>query len=177
MDRKEFQTFAMALRTYFPKEKILPNQQAVELWYRQLYDIDYRIAEIVLNKWVSNNKWSPSIADIREQAVEVTNGRDKDWGEAWEDVMKNIRKFGYYRAEEAVAAFTDDLTRETVRRLGYTNLCLSSDITIDRANFRMIYENLAQRQKSDRQISKELMHMIQSVQVGLLEEKKDGKLL
>lgn len=174
MNRQEFQTFSMALRTYYPREKLLPNQQAMELWYSQLCDIDYRIAEIVLQKWVANNKWSPSIADIREQAVEVVKGRTKDWGEAWEEVLKNIRKFGYYRASEGLQAITDEVTRETVKRLGYTNICLSSDITADRANFRMIYENLSERKKIDRQMPDKLLQLIQSIQIELLEVKGES---
>ena len=65
MNRKEFALFASALRTYYPREKLLPNEQAMELWFNQLQDIPYKVAELTLNKWVATNKWSPSIADIR----------------------------------------------------------------------------------------------------------------
>ena len=71
MDRKEFGQFAMALKTYFPRESLLPNTQAMELWYRQLEDIDYKHAEGALNRWVRESKWSPTIADIREMADKV----------------------------------------------------------------------------------------------------------
>jgi hypothetical protein len=176
MNKQEFATFSMALKTYYPREQLLPNQQAMELWFNQLKDIDYNVAKIVLNKWVANNKWSPSIAEIREQAVELLNGKEKDWGEAWEDVIRNIRYFGYYRASEGMAAITDDLTRETVKRLGYTNLCLSDNSTVDRANFRMIYESLAQRKKMDKQLPKDLLKLIGEIQIGLIEGgKNDGE--
>ena len=68
MTRIEFATFAMALKTYYPRENLLPNEQALELWFRQLQDISYQVAEVGLHKWVALNKWSPSIADIREMA-------------------------------------------------------------------------------------------------------------
>lgn len=64
MDKKEFAKFAMALKTYYPKEQLLPNQQAMELWYRQIKDIPLLIAEMALQKWVATNKWSPSISEL-----------------------------------------------------------------------------------------------------------------
>ena len=46
VDKKEFGMFTAALKTYYPREdKLLPNQEAMELWYRQLQDIPYIVAE------------------------------------------------------------------------------------------------------------------------------------
>ena len=74
MDKQEFATLAMAIRTYYPKENILPNKEAMQLWFRELHDIPYNVAEAALRKWVSTNKWSPSIAEIREMAANIQNG-------------------------------------------------------------------------------------------------------
>ena len=45
MDKQEFATLAMALRTYYPKESILPNKEAMQLWYRELQDAYSMMAE------------------------------------------------------------------------------------------------------------------------------------
>lgn len=163
MEKKEFAVFVSALRTYYPKENILPNQQAMELWYAQLADIPYKVAEVSLQKWVSLNKWSPSIAEIREMATTVTCGSIPDWGDGWEQVQMAIRRYGSYREEEAVNSL-DDLTRQCVKRLGFRNLCMSENINQDRANFRMIYEQLADRQKMDMQIAEPLKLLISNMQ-------------
>ncbi len=68
MNRQEFGQFVMAMRTYYNKEKLVPNDQAMELWYRQLSDIPYDIACEMLNRWVQVEKWSPTIADIRKES-------------------------------------------------------------------------------------------------------------
>lgn len=167
MTKQEFSLFAAALRTYYPKEKILPNEQAMQLWYTQLQDLDYKLAVLVLNKWVATNKWSPSIADIREQAAEANKGQSKDWGEAWHDVLLSIGKYGSYQEQAALESF-DELTRQAVKRLGYRNICLSEDINVDRANFRMIYEQLEQRQKQDAQIPSKLKEMLEQVSKPLI---------
>ena len=173
MDKKEFSLFTMALRTYYPRENILPNNQAMELWFRQLQDIPYKVAEASLNKWVATNKWSPSIADIREMASTVTEGEIPDWGDGWEQVLKAIRNLGSYRILDAMESF-DPITRQCVERLGFKNICMSENINADRANFRIIYEQLAERKKRDAQIPFEVRKMISDIQNGQLAiESKD----
>ena len=145
MTRQEFWQFAAAIRTYYSRENILPNEQAMELWFRQLQDIPFPVAEAILSKWVATNKWSPSIADIRDGVAEIQNGGPApDWGEAWGQAMNAIRRFGSYDEDGALASLPP-LTRETVRRLGYKSLCWSENQVADRANFRQVYEILSKR--------------------------------
>ena len=169
MTKKEFATFAMALKTYYPRENLLPNEQAMELWFRQLQDIPYQVAETGLNKWVSLNKWSPSIADIREMTTTITQGELPDWGEAWEEVCRAIRKYGFYQVGEALESLSP-LTRQTTERIGFTNLCTSENPSADRANFRMIYERLAEREKREAQLSVGIKLQISQLQNNLIEE-------
>lgn len=163
MTQKEFAQFAMAMRTYYPKEKLLPNTEAMELWYEMLKDIPYDVAKATLNKWITENKWSPTIADIREVAAEVKHGRIPDWGEGWNQVQRMIKKYGSYNVGTAMSEM-DELTRHAVRRLGFTELCMSETPEVDRANFRMIYEQLADRKKVDRQTSREVHIAISNIQ-------------
>lgn len=163
MTKQEFGLFVSALRTYYSKENLLPNQQAIELWYRQLKDIPYNIAEASLNKWVATNKWSPSIAEIREVASEVEHGSIPDWGDGWEQVLKAIRQYGMYREAEAMASF-DDITKQCVERLGFRNICLSENVAADRANFRMMYESAVSRKKHDMQLPFSLTNLIEGIQ-------------
>lgn len=159
MNKKEFSIFASALRTYYPKEKLLPNEQAMELWYNQLKDIPYNVASATLEKWVAIEKWSPSIADLRKTAVEIVNGTTYDWGEGWGQVEKAIRKYGMYNEAEAMESM-DDITRQTVKRLGFINICTSDNYQADRANFRMIYEQLAEKKEKDSQVPTRLKALI-----------------
>lgn len=164
MTKKEFVYLALAMRAYFPKEKnLLPNEQAIELWYYQLKDLDYKVAEAALNKWAATNKWSPTIADIRETAADITIGELPDWGEAWQEVTFAIKRFGSYRAGDALKSLSP-LTKKAVERLGYMQLCASENIAADRANFRMIYETLAEREKKQAQLPEGLKQLIGQLQ-------------
>lgn len=176
MDKPEFQVFASALRTYYSKENLLPNAQAMELWFRQLQDIPYPVAEATLNKWVATNKWSPSIAEIRELATEIQYGKLPDWGEGWEQVNKAIRRFGYYSPKEALESL-DPITREVVKRLGFTNLCLSENPAADRANFRQCFEIVAKRNHENNVLPLPLQETIKQLSGGMGIDNKEKHLL
>lgn len=160
--KKEFAIIAAAMKTYYPRENLIPNNEAMELWYKQLEDIPYKVAEACLNEWVATNRWSPSIADLREAASRILKGEAPDWGEGWKRVQRAISNFGYYRAQEAVASL-DDLTRAVVDRMGFRNLCLSENQEADRANFRMIYEQLVVRKEKEDQTPKAVRDLIASI--------------
>lgn len=163
MNKKEFAMFCAALKTYFPKENLLPNSQAMELWFRQLEDIDYKLAEVALNKWVATNKWSPSIAEIREQAASVVQGETPDWSEGWEQTLKAVRKYGSYNQAAALKSLPP-ITRTAVERFGYMDLCRSTNSMPDRAHFQSIFKQVAERQQKENQLSGSLKTLIAGYQ-------------
>lgn len=169
MDKREFKLFSDALRTYYPKENILPNDQAMELWYRSLSDIEYQTACAVLGKWVMLNKWSPSIAEIREQCVSANDQERKDWSEGWADVLLAVRKYGWAREKEALASL-DPVTSETCRRIGWMNICSSENISIERASFRTIYGTIETRQHEEAVLSPAVKSMLSGIKLKSLTE-------
>ena len=165
MDKKEFATFAMALKTYYPRETLLPNNEAMQLWFRELQDIPFKVAEAALRKWVNTNKWSPSIAEIRETAANIQNGEIPDWGEGWEEVQRAIRKHGMYNVKGAMDSFTP-LTRKVVEMLGFRNICVSENPAAERANFRQCYEIMARREQTRQQVALPLQDVIKQIQTS-----------
>ena len=43
----------------------------------------------------------------------------------------------------------DSMTAEAARRLNFVNCCLSENIAQERANFRMIYQSMEEKQEAD----------------------------
>ena len=72
MTKEEFSEYAKALRTFYPKEKLLQTQDSMKMWYQLLKDIPFAKAQNHLIEWAKNNKWSPSIADILGNTKEET---------------------------------------------------------------------------------------------------------
>lgn len=165
MDKKEFSLFAMALKTYYPREQILPNQQAMELWFREICDIPYNVAEMALRKWVATNKWSPSIADIREMTSGIVNGDPMTWGESWEKALNAVRRFGSYNKGAALDSL-DPLTRKCVENIGYMELCMSENIMADRAHYQRIFEIYSKREQTNQRIATPLLEAISQVRLN-----------
>lgn len=174
MNKQEFSLFAAALRTYFSKENLLPNEQAMNLWYRGLADIEYNTICAVLEKWVMLNKWSPSIAELREQCLAINTPDRKDWSEGWADVLKVINKYGYHRQKEAMSAL-DDVSAECVRRIGWENICLSDNVSVERATFRTIYGTIEARQHEDKLLSPTVKNVLSDIKLKSLTDGRESK--
>ena len=174
MTKKEFAIFAMALKTYFPRDNLLPTEEAMELWYRELQDISADVATAMLRKWVDTEKWPPSIAEIRSMCSEITHGKLPDWGEAWREVTKAISRYGYMQKEAAYASMSP-ITQKAVDRIGWYDINMSENPDTIRAQFRQVYQICCSREIEDRQLPPALKDTI--AQIGekifpMLEERK-----
>lgn len=148
MTQKEFGLFILGMRGAYPKDNIPTEDRALEIWFNALQDIPYEAAEAFFQKWIQVNKWSPTIAEIRQGVVEMTTEGVPDWGQAWEEVQRAISRFGYPRPEEALASMSP-ATREAVKHIGFENICASEEPETTRAQFRSTYETTAKRYRED----------------------------
>ena len=144
----DFKVLAKGLKTVYASDNFLEDENALKIWYSLLGDYPYEVLNVAIQKYMLTNKFPPTIADLRGIATELTKPSSKDWGESWGEVLKLIRKYGYANPEGAYSEM-DEATRETIKRLGWRELCLSENPSVERANFRKIYEGLAERNKSE----------------------------
>lgn len=163
MTKDEFKILCKGMKAVYTQSTFLPDAYAFKVWYSLLQDLDYTIAQAAIQKYMLINEFPPTIADIRKNAVSVQAGDKKTWSEGWEEVMKAIGNFGSYREEEALESMSE-ITRKAVKKLGFRNICLSENITADRANFRTIYEQMAENEYTAKQIPLNLSKLIESIQ-------------
>lgn len=152
MTKKEFAVFAMALKTYFPRDNLLPTEEAMELWYRELQDIPSDVATAMLRKWVDMQNWPPTIAEIRKMCAEIACGKLPEWSDGWMEVTKAINRYGYMQYDRAMDSLSP-ITRSAVKMIGWQDLCMSENPDIIRAQFRQVYEIAAKREGEERQLS------------------------
>ena len=162
MDKKEFAVIAAAIRTYFPRFEVIPNKEAMELWYDGLKDIPADVLTAGLKKWVMTEKWPPTIAELRGKCDELVAGDRPDWGTGWMEVQHAIRYFGYMRGDEALESM-NPITQEAVRRIGWQAICESEAPETIRAQFRMIYENCEKRESENRKLPQTLKDSIAQI--------------
>lgn len=165
MTTTEFSRWAMALKTYFPRDNLLPSKEAMELWFLELRDIPFEIATAMLRKWADTEKWPPSIAEVRKMCAELSAGKLPDWSDAWAEVTKAIGKYGYIDEEGALDSMSP-LTQTAVEKIGWRAICQSENPDTIRAQFRQVFQIYANREIEDRQLTPELKQVI----TGLLEK-------
>ena len=149
LDKKDFIKAIEYLIAVYPEmEKQFNNQTTQSVWYELLGDIDGSTLLLAIKTYASTQKFAPKPSQIREMALFTTRD-SKDWTEGWHLVIRSTGKFGYYRESEALKwiAENDETAAETIRRLGYKNLCLSEDQMAIRANFRQAYNNQISKNK------------------------------
>lgn len=163
MTKEEFSILARGLKAVYTQPSFLPDSDALNVWYTLLKDLDYMVVQTAIQKYMLTQKLPPVIADIREMASSVTMGEKALWSDGWEEVVMAIRRYGSYNEEKAMENMSE-ITKQCVRRLGYQNLCRSEDISIERANFRMIYEQISKREEENRKLPVQMRKWIEQQQ-------------
>lgn len=152
MTREEWSKLVLGIKDLYPSEKVLNTEHAITLWYGMLKDLDYMDLVKALQKYASENRFPPTVADLRGQCATIVNGEIKPWEDGWQEVCDAIQKYGYMREGEALHSLSE-VTRKIVMRMDYQYLCSSENIMADRANFRDIYNNMVSKQKQREQLS------------------------
>ena len=176
MNKKEFGLIAAALTTAYPNSKFLSEKTSLEVWYRMLGDLNYDVVENAVAECIATHTFPPSIAEIRNLCIDRLTPPKLTADEAWGTVQKAMRRYGYYRPEEAFALM-DDITLSIVKNLGWTNLCMSENDVADRANFRMAYEAKIARANKERLLPlsvSEKKTQMQEYYIGKINELTDN---
>lgn len=161
MTKEEFAKFVSAIKAYYQGDNLFKHQEIIALWYAELQDIDYEMASRSLRRHVQTSPYVPKISDIRQGVAEIVT--DDDWSKGYADMMLAVRKFGYMQETLALESL-DEITRETTRRIGWRSVCESDNPEVMRAQFRMIYEQIASKKKTRVALSNDVQ------QLGMIEQ-------
>lgn len=135
----------MLVQAYPERFKLAAD--TLPIWHRLLLDIpDVNLMAAAI-RHVTENKWPPSVAELRNAAFDAVEPERLTAGEAWQQVCRNIRRFGFYAQQEAKAAMPPLLWRCVESLGGYDYLCRSEEPMADRAHFIRIYEQIAERER------------------------------
>jgi len=151
MDKNQFATLAIGIKSAYPASKILEDTASKDFWYMLLSDIPYDVAKNAVMEHICTNVFAPNVAEIRKLCMERCKQPVPSFDEAWGVVQKAISKYGLNNAQEAFATM-DELTLSVVKNLGWRNLCVSEAGEADRANFRMAYEAKEEAVKKGNQL-------------------------
>lgn len=124
------------------------NELIIEMWDEALKDIDYQTAEVAVKKIILTNTYPPSIAEVRAAITSIIYPGTLTAAEAWGEVEKAMRYYGYYREREAIESMSE-LTARTVKFIGWSNICLCEEPAVVRGQFMKMYEQVVHRKHSE----------------------------
>lgn len=169
MTRDEFKILVKGMKAVFAQPTFIPDQDAFNMWFALMGDLSYEVCNVAIQKYMLTNKFPPTVAEIRELASGVVNGDLLTWGESWERALNAVRRYGSYNQLEALNSL-DPLTRKCVDSIGYMQLCMSENIMVERAHFQKIFEVMAKREQTDRQMPLQLQNAIKQIQLKSMDE-------
>ena len=177
MTVKEFGILADAIKTYFPRDNVLPTENAMRLWYSELKDIPYQSAYMALRKYVSTNKFAPTIADIREQVAELNSQNEEELNEtaAWSLVLKAIRRSTYY-SEEEFAKLPPVVQRAVSSPRQLREWATLEDVdgktlTVIQSNFQRTFRVEQQRERERNKLSPDVLKLMRPLNNHQIEDK------
>lgn len=177
MTAKEFMIIADVIKTGYPRENMLATEEAMDLWYDLLRDLDYRAAHDGIRKYITSNKFPPTIADIRECALSLTEPEELNEMEAWGLVRTALANSAYGANEEF--AKLPPLVQKAVGvpdqlRIWGVDENYSESVTC--SQFIRCYKTVCEREKNRRKMPEQVRTRIDAVNAnspaGILEQKR-----
>ena len=143
MDRQEVKTLVARMIGGFPSLLERSMVATVLSWEHSLGHLDFQVASKALDKVMLVTKFPPTIAEISEAAREfMTIDKTPTTEEAWGEVL---RKIDPWKTPE----WSHEYVKKAVQRIGYSNLCRSENIGVERAHFFRIYDSIIAQAKNN----------------------------
>ena len=102
MTKEQFKILVKAMKAVYTQPTFIPDQDAFDVWYSMLKDLDYAVASRAIQMHMQTEEYPLTVAGIRKQSVKITGNTENELNEteAWSLVLKAIRRSTYYSEEE-----------------------------------------------------------------------------
>lgn len=114
-------------------------QILLKIWSTFFQDDSYEDVSKAIHYLIATSPYPPTIYDVRKALVKSKNIDKIDATQAWSEVEKAVTIYGSSKAEEALASMSEE-TREIVKSIGFKNICKSENLSVERGQFRMMFE-------------------------------------
>lgn len=161
-----------ALKVAYPRyaEQIQENKQGmISLFAFMFKDVPYKVVNCALQKFILESPYPPTVHDFYKEIVSVTKFNVPDEDEAWHEVARAIRLYGYYRPEEAFDSMSE-IVCDVVKVIGWSEICLSENIDLVRQQFCRLYVIARQRKEQEMLMPSTLKRRIEKLAKGKIVE-------
>lgn len=116
MTRTEALELITVLEAAYPRQEL--KKTTVDVYVQFLQDLDHKLAQRVVAQHIRNEKWFPTIAEIRETAAEMVYQLPST-----EAALTHIREAVQTNNYQAITA--NDLIKQAVETVGWSKLLYS----------------------------------------------------
>jgi hypothetical protein len=141
-----------------------------KMWHIHFAEYEFEEVFGALVRYVSTERFPPAISDLKHLVAKNRNPEAFRKGEdVWDEVLKAVRRFGYYQQERAFAGF-DPQTKRLVNSLGWSAICKCSEdkIGIMRSNFVKMWDNVKSQEKEHELVPVEVMNRLKEYETKRL---------
>lgn len=177
MTKEQFKVLVKAMKAVYTNPGFIPDQDAFDVWYSMLKDLDYATASRAVQMHMQTEETPPTVAGIRKQAVKLRSDELDGINEAvaWQLVWKAICNSGYH-AEEEFKKLPETVKRAvgTASQLRQWALAEVDDktITVWQSNFQRIYRLERQKELERIKLSPDVLKLIQGQNAALEQQNK-----
>lgn len=178
MTREQFKVLVKGMKDYWTSPAFIPDQDAFNLWYKLLCDLDYRATGMAITYLMQTSRYEPKVADIRDKVREITEGPDEEVLEeqtAWNLVWKCVTGLDWNHPQEKY-----DRLPELIRRcvdlpmiISWAQMDEGEVQSVARSHFRASYQAMARRAREGRKISPRLKQEILGIALNRQEALTD----
>lgn len=161
MLKSELIKIITALSEVYPKFEV--NEMKTSIFYDLLKDLEYPVVQAAVRKHMLLSEFPPTVAEIRKLATEILNpSLQITAADAWGEVQKAIRYYGWYRSEEALASMSEG-ARKIAQYIGWQNICEAENLDVLRGQFFKMYGQVEVREKTEALLPEKLRKDIQKL--------------
>lgn len=169
MTKDEVATIIRVIKATYPTYKPDNLAETINVWFMMLEDQDTKLITMALKTYIRTNNtgFAPSIGQLLDYAHKISTPEAMTASEAWGLVMKAVRRSAYNSLEEfsklpetiQQAVGTPEYLQSMAIDTNFNEMVASS-------NFQKAYNIVLAREKERQQISKDVLKLIETVNIG-----------
>ena len=177
MTKDQFKVLVKAMKAVYTNPGFIPDQDAFDVWYSMLKDLDYAIASRAVQMHLQTEESPPTVAGIRKQSVKLKADETDDLNEtaAWYLVLKAIRRSTYY-SEEEFAKLPATVQRAVASPKQLREWATLEDVdgktlTVIQSNFQRTFRVEQQRERERNKLSPDVLRLMRPLNNPKIEDK------
>ena len=176
MTKEQFKVLVKAMKAVYTNPGFIPDQDAFDVWYSMLKDLDYAIASRAVQMHMQTVETPPTVAGIRKQTAKLQADESDDLNEtaAWSLVWKAICNSGYH-AEEEFAKLPPVIQRAVhspaqLREWALLENIDGKTITVLQSDFQRTFRAEQQRERERNKLSPDVLKLMRPLNNSRIED-------